>query len=242
MKINFFLIVFLLFAMFNVFAVDEAPKEVVDFVDEMNKLDPVNEEIRSLNQYGDNNHLNISQAIIYSKTTGDYFTLLPGDSFKIDKFRGIDLSLEIFYGNEFDNSNLFYPIGLYDVRLSTRSLNDNVKMDFVFNTDKLYAEEYKRIGISSMASLPKGSYPIEVIVTGRDLNRKVHSDKAIFYVNVGIDSNNTDLRSSRFDEAISSKDVFQTIVWIIVAMLLVILVIGYLTYRKFTENNDSFYG
>jgi len=230
--IKYFILFLLLIPIcFSIDEEDTSMQKVDEFIKEMESKDPISEERSLANSYK-TNMLKIGQATIYSIESKDSFTMLPEDSLRIDYYKNDDIRLEIYYDNKFPNENEYFPAHLYDIRLTTRSLDPSVNLDFTFHTTKLTESDFKTIGIKNVANMPKGTYPIEVKITGRDIMRRVHSDSAVFYMNVGLEANSTDIRYSLLKAQKEESDIFSVIFWVIGIVLLIVGLGAIIVYKK----------
>ena len=197
------------------------------------------EELRLLDSYPDQNMLSISEVRIFSEGMDDFFTLQSEESLRVDYFKNNILKMDVFFDNNYNKLDSNNKLGFYDVRLTVQSLDPNLDLKHTFYIKELYTSDFSTMELTNIGTMKKGVYPIEVILTGRNRARKVHSDKAVFYMNVGIAADNTDIKTPEMEKEIRNKEVFKGVMWFLGILMVVVLIVVYFGYRKFTKDEDE---
>jgi len=214
------------------------------FQDELNRIsntDHIDEQKRLLSDIDeDENFLEISHAQIISIEGDKDYTIYPGESVRVDYLKGSSVDFYVYFDNIFPQKSTSFPLQLYDIRVTIKSLDPSVNLDFSFRKEKLSSTDSNKVGISQFTSLPKGQYPIYVSVTGRDVNRNVHSDKAVFNINSRIPANNTDISYQNDKNERDIYEIFVIVLVFAIVMSLTLMVMGFHIYKKSKRDQDEY--
>lgn len=242
-KVVLFLLVLLLIpvAFANDGGVRGSERELERAVEDLSLRDPVVEQTKVIEKYINQDMLSIDYAYVVGLGTTEVHGMMPDQSVRVDIIPSKDLLLEFFVSNIFPHDNAPFYVAIHDLRISVKSLDPSVTLNHAWSEESLYDTTFKAVGINNYLNLPSGSYPIEVIATGRDVTRQVHAAREVFYINIGVPGNSTGATVRRAEIIETQKQNTRILFGVVGVVILVLFGVSLLLYKKIKGDEDDEY-
>lgn len=194
---------------------------------------------RQIKRFGERNMLFIDNIQIFNQESQTIYSLGPGESIRLDYLDYGLFTMDVFFSNYYFGlvTNKSLAIRLYDVRLRVSSPDSRFEILETTQLRSLADSDVLSIVLRNHEGLPRGTYPIDIAITGRDVTRTIHSDRVRVYLTVNEDAQNLDATYMTYQKERSNATIIAYV--LIGIMIVIILSVGAFFYFSNRKQEDE---